>query len=139
MFIIEYKDLNDNLKKLRIQAKYIRSNCRLIKSTTKVGCCILGTDDTYYFGCNIDFEFGKTVHAEETAIINMICSPSTNSKVKIKSLYIYAEVDQFTPCGDCRDKIMLHAEDRKTRIFVDNRKQISCYQIGDLLPNYPRR
>ena len=139
MFIITYNELKQPIKDMRLQAKYIRNSCRLIKSTTKVGCCIKGSNDLFYTGCNHDYEFTTGIHAEESAIAMMLNSRSTDCNTKIKSIYLYAEVEQFTPCGDCRDKIIHFAENGKTRVFVDNGKIVRCYHIEDLIPFWPIR
>ena len=129
MIKTKFSSLTHEAKLMREKAQNIRSHCRFLKSTTYVGCCILTEAPNYYPGCNFDFEWGKTIHAEESAINNMIVNSLFDNEL-ITDMYIYCEREQFTPCGDCRDKIMRFGvclED--ISIYIDNGEDINS-------PNY---
>lgn len=105
-----------------------------LKSTTGVGCVIL-TPSGIACGHNFDYEWGVTRHAEDVAICSMIM---LQEKPEILIVYLYADVDQLTPCGSCIDKIRRFGSDN-TIIYVGNSKEIKEYKLSDLMPHYPRR
>lgn len=74
------------------------------RSGTAVGVAIQ-TADNYdiYAGCNIELEFRLGLHAEVSAIANMlVCDPGA----KVGVILVAAERSRFTPCGSCMDWIM---------------------------------
>lgn len=132
-------DISPDLQIAKTIAKEQTDSCRLLKSQTKVGCCVAVKNGTgKYAGCNFDFEFGKAIHAEESAINCMI---QYGEGDMIDYVYLYCDsVDFFTPCGDCRDKIIRFCKDPKeTHVYVDNGKTIWRFTMDELLPYYPRR
>jgi len=134
-----YKDaLTEDLLGMRESAMEARERCRFLKSTTKVGCCIESDAKNWYSGCNFDFEWGIAVHAEESAISSMINDGDFNNE-EIVCVYIYAEADALTSCGDCRDKLMLYAVNEDIPVYIDNGETISVFTLKELLPYAPKR
>jgi len=138
-FAEEMKGFAEVINALSIRAADSRKKCRFLKSTTEVGCAILTDQGDIVWGCNFDYEWGIAIHAEDTAICNMIsaCPPTA----KIRAVYLYIEDRKnFTSCGSCRDKIRRFAEDpKRCLIYLDDGKEIRVFSLGELLPEYPER
>ena len=132
---------------MRNHSMAIRDNGRYLKSNTKVGCCIRSWDGNeyetqdgylYHDGCNFDMEWGLAIHAEVSAITNMIVNFPPNRVVD--ACYIYCEREYFTSCGNCRD--WLHHFSKQNidlSVYIDNGKKIMIFKLGELIPHYPRR
>lgn len=138
MIIVSVDSITSEIQMMRHVAKTAIYKCRLIKSVTKVGCCILASDNKLYSGCNFDYEWGNTVHAEDSAIC---CMVNSSEKAMIDRIYIYSEVESLTPCGSCRDKIKLFTEEPdKCRVYIDNgSNKIKIFSLDELITYYPKR
>lgn len=94
--------------------------------TTKAG----GT----YSGCNIETALHSAIHAEETAIANMICNEGPNAQIA-RAFVMTSGEDAGWPCGSCRQKLFEFAT-KETEIFAVN--EDGTYQeltLEALLPN----
>ncbi len=138
---IEYT--SDLIESIKYTATTITDKCRLIKSQTKVGCCILSKSPKLgiqlFYGCNYDLEWGNTIHAELAAITDMVIQGEGNELIDL--IYIFAKTNgEFTPCGACLDAIRLFSKNiKETLVVTDNNTKINVYTIDELLPYYPKR
>ncbi len=134
---------SDLIESIKYTATAITDKCRLIKSQTKVGCCILSKDDSsgiqLFYGCNYDLEWGNTIHAEVAAITDMIIQGEGNESIDL--IYIFAKTNgEFTPCGACLDAIRLFSKNpEETLVVTDNGIKTSVYTVNELLPYYPKK
>lgn len=136
------EELNDSEFLMRDGATEIRQYGRYLKSTTKVGCCIKASnhvgEEIYFSGCNFDMEWGHAIHAEESAITVMVTN--SDPSYHVSSCYIYCEREQFTSCGNCRDWLFhFSGQNEKLPVYIDNGKKILIFELGELIPHYPRR
>lgn len=125
--------MNDNVQEMRTRALEAMMNAYNPYSNFHVGACVLGDDNNYYAGCNVEnASYGLTMCAERNAIGSLIA----NGGKKIKSMVIVANCDQMiAPCGACR-QVIDELADQDTKIYMFNRAgdcQIST--IGELLPS----
>lgn len=68
-------------------------------SSFAVGAAILTKKGNIYLGTNIEnISYTGTVHAEKVAIGNAQMANDTD----YKAIAVYADVDNISPCGDCR-------------------------------------
>ena len=138
-------ELNTIEKDMRAEAKKMTDYGRYLKSTTKVGCCILSNKNIMYYGVNYDWEFHGPVHGETSAINDMIVySEDFDEKINIVYVYVTPNRYNFTPCGDCRGKILQFCEDIDTTFIyvdspLDDDYEIKIYTLKELMPYYPKR
>ena len=137
---LTYDTLGEKRNELRQKAMEVTKKCRFLKSTTYVGVAVCSNRGNIYVGCNFDFEFGIAVHGEESAINNMVIN-SIDKDELLDIVYIYVpQRKQFTPCGNCRDKLRLFAADKENLIiYVDNGDNVRVYSLSELIPHYPIR
>ena len=114
----------------------VRNNA--IARNTKVGCAIV-TEMGIFTGCNISHVFNKSIHAEVSALANMI---SFAGESVVRDVVIAAEREKFTPCGDCCDWLMQFS-DELTRVHFSNEVDdtyltVVTFALHDLMPHYPR-
>jgi len=140
MVKMSIENLPPTLKKIRLVAIEATNRCRFLKSTTYVGVALLSTYHKVYSGCNFDYEFGIARHGEDTAICNFIIN-SVDVEELIDSVYLYVpKRKEFTPCGNCRDKLRLFAENKETlKIYLDNGEDVRVFSLNELIPFYPMR
>ena len=124
-----------DLTRLATLAWEVRDRAYVI-GPTKVGCAILGTDNTFYTGCNVEHRFrSHDVHAEVNAITSMVSSGCRSFTV----MFIAAERDRFTPCGACMDWIMQFAAEDSIEILAQSKRdgQLQRFKARELMPYYP--
>lgn len=71
----------------------------------QVGACILGIDQRFYPGFNIETADYHGLHAEETAIANMFVHYTKNILAIAVAMNATTSESDPMPCGPCRQKI----------------------------------
>ncbi len=121
----------DNESVLIRMAWKARENAFSWKSGTKVGCAIWTKNDKILQGWNIEGLWMTSIHAEVTAITQLM---PLNQKIKMMA--IVAETKMFTPCGACLDWIFQFSV-KMPVILIDNQKEIKRFSLDELMPHYP--
>ncbi|MEQ9229541.1 MAG: hypothetical protein RIF46_02590 [Cyclobacteriaceae bacterium] len=102
--------------------------------STKVGASLLSVDKNTYSGCNVQHVFRNDIHAEVSAISNMI----SHGETSFICIVIVAERERFTPCGSCMDWIMQHGgEDCIVAYQNYPNGPIKTLRAKELMPFYP--
>lgn len=87
-----------------------------------------------YAGCNIETALHNAIHAEESAIADLICAEGPGAR--IDEVYVLTSGDTpGWPCGNCRQKLFEFAH---PQTLVRAAGQDGRYEeklLGDLLPN----
>ncbi len=101
-------------------------------SRFSVGAVVIGSNQKYYLGCNVEnaaYPIGNC--AESSAIAAMILDGCT----KIEALIVMGEGDELvTPCGGCRQRIREFASlDCPIFICSPNALRLTT-TLGELLP-----
>jgi len=125
--------MNNNIHQMRTKALEAMKNAYVPYSNFRVGACILGDDDNYYPGCNVENVcYGLTICAERNAISTMV---ATGGK-KIKTIVIVADCDKIiAPCGSCR-QVMCELANPDTKVYLFNRAgDCKITTVIELLPN----
>lgn len=110
----------------------------------RVGAAVLGDDDEFYEGCNVESEVaGLGVCAERNAIDHAVI----HGNKKIKAVAVVADhpsIENLAPCGACRQYIREFADGDIWVVMVmakggSIQKQTKLRRkIGEMLP-YPYR
>jgi len=125
--------MNDNIHQMHTKALKAMKNAYAPYSNFYVGACILGDNDNYYAGCNVEnISYSLTICAERNAIGNMV----TNNVKKIKAIVIVANCDKIVaPCGACR-QTMGELADPNMKVYMFNRMgDCKIRTIAELLPD----
>lgn len=125
--------MNANTHKMRAEALKAMKNAYAAYSNFHVGACVLGNDDNYYTGCNVEnVSYGLTICAECNAIGAMIAAGAK----KIKAMVIVANCTKFIPpCGGCR-QVISEFSDPNMQVYMFNRAgDCQIKTIAELLPN----
>ena len=117
------------------QAYLARQNAHAPYSNFLVGVAISTSNDDVYVGANVENMALKVIHAEESAIANMI----SQGGIKIKEITVVGDCKNglCTPCGNCRQLILEFAESEKTPVHIYDHVEgyQKTYEIGQLLPD----
>lgn len=97
----------------------------------QVGACILGDNNEYYTGCNVEnASFGATICAERGAMMKAVADGCTH----IKAIAIVSSSGDFTyPCGICRQFLSEFA-DQDTVVVLENADGMYIVPFFNLLP-----
>ena len=97
-----FSPLETELIKRAAEAK---THARAPNSNFQVGACILGIDERFYPGFNIETAAHDEFHAEDTAIANMFVHYIENILAIAVAMNAPTAESDPTPCGICRQKI----------------------------------
>jgi cytidine deaminase len=99
-----------------------------------VSCVIESMSGNIYGGCNIETSMHSAIHAEETAIANMI---STEGHLaKIKTVYVHTSGKTAGwPCGNCRQKLLEFSDEQTTVCVIGSNGELLSEKLKDLLPH----
>lgn len=109
-----------------------------VAKKTKVGACVLaeGKGERMFPGCNIEHDYCRSFHAEEVAIMKAI----SNGIKKIEAIVIVAEIQNFTPCGACRDWIReFLLTEGLIAVQSSPSGPITCFSLSELFPAPPTK
>lgn len=100
-------------------------------SNYKVGACVLGEDNKFYKGTNIEnASYGLTICAERTSIFKAI----SEGNQRIKKIAI-ATKDGGYPCGACRQVMAEFGNNDLEIIIINITTNKNIYiTLGELLP-----
>ena len=106
-------------------------------SKCRVGACLMGENDEYYTGCNIEnASYSATCCAERTAIFKAV----SEGEKRFRAIAIVGGIDgnikeYFPPCGACRQVMSeFCSEDFEVILFDGENKKV--LKFSDVLP-YP--
>lgn len=121
------KDIDFLLNK----AREVITNSYSIYSEFKVGCAILLDDNNVICGTNIEnCSYSLSMCAERIALYNAYSQGY--KKENIKSILVYADTDNISCCGACRQVIVeLMKED--ANVYLSNGKSLKTLKVKDLL------
>eukprot|EP01134_Creolimax_fragrantissima_P005222 CFRG5222T1 len=123
------KEVVDTLIKNCVEAK---SRSYSPYSHFPVGCAILGENDVYYTGCNVEnVTYGLTVCAERCAFVKMV----SEGILKAKAVAISSNLeDCCSPCGMCRQTLAEFADPGVEVLLTRADGTYMCVTVGDLMP-----
>jgi cytidine deaminase len=133
-------------KKFQIQLENLAKLAWMSRGTalgkTKVGCALITVDGKIHSGCNFEHRFHKSIHAEISAICDMVSNrdlTSSNQRPQIDMIVIVAATTKFTPCGDCLDWINQFADAHNCFVGFQNdpKDEIKIWRLIELMPEYP--
>ena len=121
----------DRYVRLLADAHEAKENAYCRYSNFQVGAAILAKDGTVITGCNVEnASYGLTICAERTAIFKAV---SVGYKPgDFEAIAIAASVDDFSPCGACR-QVINEFGDNMAVIFEFGGK-IIVKKLTDVLP-----
>lgn len=111
-------------------------------SGTKVGCAIFTKTSHIVGGFNIEGFWMTSIHAEVSAIIQLLSyplvtySPNIDKGVKVA---IVSNTKHFTPCGACCDWLFQFCVPDAVVLIQNNEGKTTKYHLKDLMPHYPRQ
>jgi len=97
---------------------------------------VAGADGEIITGCNMEHRYrSHDVHGEVSAIAAYVAS----GRRDLKTVFVAAERDHFTPCGACLDWIFeIGGPDTEVLVQSSRDGQVTRYLAADLMPHYPR-
>lgn len=107
-------------------------NSYSVYSEFKVGAAVLGDNNIWYYGVNVEnVSYGLTICAERNAVSTAI----TEGVKKILKVVVVADTEKpVTPCGACRE-FMYEFSNEESLIYMANLKgDIISEKIYNLLP-----
>ncbi|MGD1937028.1 MAG: cytidine deaminase [Cyanophyceae cyanobacterium] len=120
--------LSDN--QLYAKAKTASQNAYAPYSQFKVGAAVLTESGSIYSGCNVEnASYGNAICAERVAIAKAVSEGDRN----IRSIAVYTEGKDLSPCGICRQFISEFGS--KITVIYRSSGQIIAKEISDLLPD----
>ena len=101
-------------------------------SNFQVGACILGKNEKFYIGSNIEnVSYGLTICAEAVAISQMIM----DGEKEIKALLVSANHGNMcSPCGACRQRIAEFTAADSLIHMCNDKEIIQSISMDALLP-----
>lgn len=112
----------------------LQTHCIAPASEYCVTCIIKSVNGGLYRGCNIETSLHDAVHAEETAIANMVANEGKSAK--IDEVYILvAGKSPAWPCGNCRQKLLEFSDEKTNVIVFDQKLHRHDERLADLLPH----
>ena len=126
--------MKNGLKYLALKAWETRENASVL-GETKVGAALLSASGEVYCGCNVEQLYrNKDIHAEVSAINNMISS----GEKKFSKIIIVAKREKFTPCGTCMDWIFQFGGPETVVAYQNEiNGEIYKFTAKELMPHYP--
>lgn len=99
-----------------------------------VSCVIETQKGGKYGGCNIETSMHSAIHAEESAIANMV---STEGKdAKIKTIYVHTSGQKAGwPCGNCRQKLLEFSTPETQVCVIGTDQSVITQPLYELLPH----
>ncbi len=101
-------------------------------SNFKVGAAVLGENNKWYFGVNVENRsFGLTICAERAASVAAV---SDGVRLILKIVIISSGKDLITPCGSCRE-FLAEFSNEDTEIYLSKGEKIDYKgKFLELLP-----
>ena len=107
-------------------------NSYSVYSGFRVGAAVLGDDNRWYYGVNVEnISYALTICAERNAVSTAV----TEGVKKILKAVVVADTENpVTPCGACRE-FMYEFSDENTLIYMSNIKgEVIEEKMINLLP-----
>ena len=104
------------------------------KSGTRVGCAIRGENGEIVTGFNIEGLWMTSVHAEVTAIMELIRKQTRGIEIAL-----VAKTEFFTPCGACFDWLIQFCKPESPIHIQNKRGEINTFVLQELYPSYPKQ
>jgi cytidine deaminase len=120
------------LEKLKSLAFNAQKNAYAPYSKFYVGAAILGDDDQYYAGCNVENAAYPLGQCAEASAIGAMATAGCKA---IKHIVIASPTDDYCfPCGGCRQKIAEFAsQDTPVTMITQNGAQ-QTLSVAELIP-----
>ncbi len=122
----------DSIAVLMEKALAVRQYAHAPYSHFTVGAALLGDDNTYYVGVNVEnASYGLGICAERNAIF----SAKTQGMQYIQSIAVVGQTkDVISPCGACR-QIIAEFSNSDTIVILGNDKGVyRLYSIEEIIP-----
>lgn len=112
-----------------------RENARVI-GPTRVGVAVVGGDGEIITGCNMEHRYrSHDIHGEVSAIAAFVAS----GRRDLRTVFVAAEREHFTPCGACLDWIFeIGGPDTEVLVQSARGAEVTRYSAAELMPHYPR-
>jgi len=99
-----------------------------------VSVVVKSTAGHLYSGCNVETAMHSAIHAEESALSNMICAEGPTAK--LDTVYVLTSGDKAGwPCGNCRQKLYEFAHEKTLIRAVNQQGEYEEKPLTELLPN----
>jgi len=115
-------------------AKSVRTNAHAPYSGFFVGAALVDENGAIHTGCNVEnAAYPEGACAEANAIGSMVAAGGKRI-VAIATIGGATEIEDCTPCGGCRQRILEFADDNTKIILIGAGDSIDRYSIDELLP-----
>jgi homotetrameric cytidine deaminase len=112
----------------------LQKHCIAPASDYCVTCVIKSENGQLYRGCNIETSMHDAIHAEETAIANMVAGEGEDAKISEVYVLVAGKTPAW-PCGNCRQKLLEFSDKNTSVIVVDQNLNRYTESLHDLLPH----
>jgi cytidine deaminase len=112
----------------------LQKHCIAPASDYCVTCVLKSRSGKLYRGCNIETSMHDAIHAEETAIANMVASEGEKALIDEVYVLVSRETPAW-PCGNCRQKLLEFSDENTSVIVVDQSMNRHIERLHDLLPH----
>lgn len=94
-----------------------------------VGVAILASDNSIYYGSNVEYSFGEATHGEQAALENAL----RDGKREFIAIAIVTN-SGGSPCGMCRQRLIDYTSPDLIVISSDSEKNYSTNNLKNLIP-----